>query len=214
MRRMGDKETYEKNRVEMYLRLIRHGQTASNEAHRYIGTTDEGLSETGILRLRNVLGWEPDLLFAGPMRRCLETATVLYEGREPIIIPEWTEIDFGDFEGHTYEALAGNADYQAWIASDARMAFPHGESREQFIARSMQGYARMLHYVREWKHQRMAEEAAQETDAAGMPGSRLQVAAVVHGGTIMAVCSSLFGGAYFDYQIACGGVWECPVVLV
>ncbi len=42
------------------------------------------------------------------MKRCLETAQILYPGQTPIIIPEWTEMDFGAFEGHNYQELSKN----------------------------------------------------------------------------------------------------------
>lgn len=217
-------------RIEMSLCLIRHGQTASNEAHRYIGRTDEGLSEGGRLQLRELLdrisqgvrsedekenenGLTADLLFAGPMKRCRETADILYADMEPIIIPEWTEIDFGDFEGHTYEELKSNADYQAWLVSGGKLPFPNGESREHFIARSMRGYERMMEHVGEWKERNM-QKIRQRQDAGQSSPQKLRVAAVVHGGTVMAICSSLLGGDYFDYQIVCGGMYQCPFVLL
>ncbi len=42
---------------------------------------------------------EADLVFVSPMRRCLETAEVLYPGQEPVVIEEFRECDFGLFEG-------------------------------------------------------------------------------------------------------------------
>ena len=49
------------------------------------------------------------------MQRCLETAGILYPGKTPIVIPEWREIDFGDFEGKNAGELQGDPRYQAWI---------------------------------------------------------------------------------------------------
>ncbi|MBR1853427.1 MAG: histidine phosphatase family protein [Lachnospiraceae bacterium] len=188
--------------MELKIRLIRHGLTASNEAHKYLGLMEETLSRRGremlIEKARKAKRAETDLLFVSPMGRCKETAEILFPGREGICIPEWTEIDFGDFEGKNFEELKDVATYQAWLASGGRLPFPGGESRETFIARSMQGYERMLAYVRSYS----------EDD------HKLSVTAVVNGGTIMAVCSSLFGGDYFDYQIGCGGEYLCPSVTI
>ena len=99
---------------------------------------------------------------------------------EIIEIPEWTEIDFGDFEGKNYQELNGNADYQRWIDSGGSIAFPNGESREAFIERSMQGLENMIEYARE---------------------KICQIYAVLHGGNIMAIMYTLLGGQYFDYQV-------------
>ena len=42
----------------------------------------------------------------------------------------------------------------------------------------------------------------------------LGIAAVVHGGTIMAVCSSFTDGEYFDFQIGNGEGYCCKVTVV
>ena len=92
------------DQIEIHLTLIRHGATLSNKEGRYLGKTDEALSPEGICGLEKSVADRSystaDVLFSGPMKRCLETAQILYPGQTPIIIPEWTEMDFGAFEGH------------------------------------------------------------------------------------------------------------------
>lgn len=205
--------------MRLKIRFLRHGLTVSNEAHKYLGRMDEGLSERGRMllgekyELEKASGTETELLFVSPMRRCRETAELLFPGRKGICIPEWTEIDFGDFEGRNFEELKDVPAYQAWLESGGRLSFPQGERREDFIARSMRGYESMLAYVRAYQ----AQGRGQTDPMAGCdPAKRetISVAAVVNGGTVMAVCSSLFGGDYFDYQIGCGGEYLCPSVLI
>lgn len=128
---------------------------------------------------------------ASPMRRCLETAQILFPGSDPLIIPEFREIDFGSFEGRTAKDLAGDAAYQSWIDSGGRLPFPGGESREAYIHRVCKGFERLCETL---FHNSVAEAAL-----------------VVHGGTIMAVLSSYFGGDYFDYQCPNGGGYTCTV---
>ena len=41
----------------------------------------------------------------------------------------------------------------------------------------------------------------------------LTIGLVVHGGTIMALCSAFGGGEYFDYQVANGAGYSCNVNL-
>lgn len=195
--------------------FIRHGQTLSNEQHRYLGIRDEALSEAGRIGLQElklrVEKRQSDrdiLLFSGPMGRCVETARILFPDRQPILIPEWTEINFGVFEGKNYEELKEDRAYQEWLDSGGTLPFPGGESREAFIFRSMKGYERMRRYLPDGC-EGMSREA--EKTAAQTVKKPLQVIAVVHGGTIMAVCSSLFGGDYFDYQIPCGGEYSCII---
>lgn len=191
------------NQIRVELTLIRHGMTASNEARRYLGRTDEGLSAEGRERLR--ADCRPgEFLFSGPMRRCRETAELLFGGREYVLIPEWTEIDFGDFEGKSFEELRGNPAYQAWLESGGSLPFPGGESREAFTERTMKGYERMLAML-PWEELKGKDAVCERT---------VRVTAVVHGGTVMALGSTLFGGDYFDYQIPCGGEYKCPIIII
>lgn len=185
------------NQTEIRLTLIRHGATLSNKEGRYLGKTDEALSPEGIGILEKAVTGAnypaAGLLFSGPMKRCLETAQILYPGQAPILIPEWTEMDFGAFEGHNYKELSGDPDYQRWIDSGGTLSFPEGESREEFIRRSVAGYENMLRHMK----------SIRERSAVSGQGER-SVSAVVHGGTIMALLSHFLGGEYFDYQVKCG----------
>ena len=188
------------NQIEIHLTLIRHGATFSNKEGRYLGKTDEALSQEGICGLEKSVADRlyptADVLFSGPMKRCLETAQILYQGQTPIIIPEWTEMDFGVFEGHNYQELSKDPNYQRWIDSGGTLPFPEGESREEFIRRSVAGYEKMVYHMKRlWE--RSDEMVAHNS---GMQS----VSAVVHGGTIMALLSHFLGGEYFDYQAKCG----------
>jgi len=171
--------------------------TRANLEHRYLGVTDEALSEEGkeCLQKKKEDGKYPfpKRLFVSPMLRCRQTAEILFPGYGFQCIPEWAEMDFGLFEGKNYQELSAYAAYQAWIDSGGTLAFPQGESREEFVGRVMRGFDRMLSFLER-----------EETDFSGK-----EIAAVVHGGTIMALCSSLFGGEYFDYQVKCGEGYYC-----
>lgn len=176
---------------KIVLNMIRHGNTPSNIEHRYLGTTDEGLADEGKKALQGVRVPEADMIYCGPMRRCLETRSILYGEAEYRIVEELTEIDFGDFEGKNYKELSENPDYQAWIDSGGTIAFPNGESREDFIARSIKGYQEVI------------------DDAVCCGFSNISV--VLHGGNIMAIISSMYGGEYFDYQVKPGRGYSCTV---
>lgn len=191
------------NRTENQIKLIlmRHGETAANKEHRYLGRTDETLSIEG---KENLLQYEKqgkypkaDMVFISPMKRCKETAQLLYATVTTREIPEWTEMDFGDFEGKNYTELQHDERYQAWIDSNGTMPFPNGESREMFIRRCMQGMDKFIQSL----YEEMADRKIEN------------VAAVVHGGTIMALLSSICGGEYFDYQVKNGEGFVCSLTL-
>ena len=168
--------------------LIRHGQTQGNQEHRYIGCrTDESLCAEGVAALQGKAYPSATMVFASPMKRCLETAALLYPGIPVEVVEDFRECDFGDFENKNYTGLNGNADYQAWIDSGGELPFPHGESRAQFAARCVAAF----------------ESIREQAD---------DCAIVAHGGTIMAIMErfAMPHGTYFDYQLGngCGFVLE------
>ena len=161
--------------------LIRHGKTEGNKLARYIGTTDEPLCQEGIEFLKKMDYPKVQEIYVSPLRRCVQTAEILFPEKPVHIIEELAECDFGEFENKNYKELDGNPNYQAWIDSDGRLPFPEGEDRECFIKRTMEGF------------RQMTEQAWRENCG--------QIAAVVHGGSIMAILSCLMQDDYFAYQV-------------
>lgn len=207
-----------RNRSENQIKLvlIRHGATASNAEHRYLGRTDEALSEAGIRQLKEANGAkrfpQVQVLFVSPLKRCLESAAILYPEREPVVIQDWQEMDFGAFEGKNYIELQGDARYQAWIDSDGTLPFPEGESREAFVSRCCEGLHEVLNcLVNLWggTHQGGMSRDGIVHEISSSSGEVPTIGAIVHGGTIMALLSSYGGGAYFDYQVPNGGGYQC-----
>ena len=82
----------------------------------------------------------PDVVFQSPLRRCQESADILFPGIPQLIIPEFRETDFGDFEYHTYEELKDDTAYRAWIASGGQTGCPGGESTDQVKTRIQAGW--------------------------------------------------------------------------
>lgn len=126
--------------------LLRHSFTKGNLKKRYVGTTDEPLCPEGIRFLREHFYPEAEHVFVSPMRRCVETARLLYPHMSFHIIEELAECDFGDFENKNYQELSDNPDYQRWIDSGGTLPFPHGESRDAFKWRSLRGFQRVVYF--------------------------------------------------------------------
>lgn len=183
---------------QITLVLMRHGATKANMEHRYLGTTDEALSQEGEMQLLEYkkMCFFPkiDFLFSSPMKRCVQTAEILYPESKPVQIEEWKEMDFGVFEGKNYLELQGDKRYQEWIDSNGTLPFPEGESREEFIIRCDKGFWRMLEKLKQIK------EEGHKT-----------VGMIVHGGTIMALLSKYGKGDYFDYQVPNGKGFVCTM---
>ena len=180
--------------------LIRHGKTAGNLQGRYIGSrTDEPLCDEGREGLAGKQLPEVERLYVSPMKRCVETAEILWPGfdrKKMQKVMDLRECDFGDFENKNYKELSGNGDYQAWIDSNGTLPFPNGESMDAFKSRCLEAFARIVEEV---------SGAEQEWIASGKTGI-FRAGIVVHGGTIMAILEQ-YGypkAAYFDYQVKNG----------
>lgn len=200
--------------------LVRHSRTFGNTLGRYIGSrTDEPLCQEGIDLILGRQYPEVQAVYASPMRRCVETAKLMWPEFSGHILlkPELRECDFGDFENKNYKELNGNPDYQAWIDSGGTMPFPGGESMVQFRERCQRAFALLVEEVQELERQALA---GRERDT-GVPET-FRAAVVVHGGTIMAILEK-YGFPkknYFDYQVknGCGylltpvegkNLWNC-----
>lgn len=164
--------------------LIRHGQTEGNLEKRYIGCrTDEPLCSEGKLTLMNGRYPKVDYVFVSPMRRCLETAQIIYPNVPREIVADFRECDFGEFENKSYPELRYRQDYCEWLASGGALPFPGGESRSDFISRSVRAFQKCI--------------------VGKMKGS---YAFIVHGGTIMAIMEALTRPekSYYDFQVENG----------
>lgn len=155
----------------MELYLIRHWKTKGNLEKRYIGTTDEPIlsgSERDLWekRLHRILT-DVRCVAVSPMKRCRESAELLFPGKKQEVCDAFRECDFGQFENRNYEELKNRPEYQRWIDSGGMEAFPGGESRERFAGRCVEGFVQKVTELQERKIERAAF--------------------VVHGGTIMAI---------------------------
>ena len=173
--------------------LIRHGQTPGNKLSRYIGTTDEPLSEEGRAFLEKLDYPMPDTLCVSPLLRCVETAGILFPEKEMHIIEELSECDFGEFENKNYKELSGNENYQKWIDSNGTLPFPGGESRENFKRRSLKGFQKAV-----------AQCIREEVNTAAL---------VIHGGTIMNIMEE-YGDrqrTFYEWHVKNGGGYQVTV---
>ncbi len=142
------------------LYLIRHGLTQANLDGRYIGTTDLDLCEEGAVSLLSLQKeYEyPGVgrVYSSPLKRCLETARLLYPEITPIAVEELREYHFGEFENKTAEELLDNASYREWL-ENAQDVVPEGaEEMGQFRERVVQGFDRV---IRDMMRARVTEAA-------------------------------------------------------
>lgn len=178
--------------------FIRHGMTKGNEEKRYVGRTDEPLSRRGreqILQKKTDGVYPPaGAVWSSPMRRCLQTAELIYPGRPVRTDRGLRECDFGLFEYRNYVEMAEDPRYQAWVDSNGTLPFPGGEDGEEFRRRSCRTF---LH---------IAENFREDGDEAA--------AFIVHGGTIMSVLAEFEkpSRGFYGRQIRNGCGLECEFI--
>ena len=98
--------------------LIRHSITKGNLEKRYIGAkTDEPLCKAGYELLKEKHYPKVEKVIASPMKRCIETAQLLFPDTQIQIEESLRECDFGEFENKNYQELSQSKAYQAWIDS-------------------------------------------------------------------------------------------------
>ena len=153
----------------MTVYLIRHGKIPGNIGKRFIGSTDEPLCEEGIAELKTIAYPGCDRVVSSPMLRCIQTAGIIYPGKEPKVYDELRECDFGIFEGKCHAELDGDPEYMKWIADNGMTAPPEGEDVDAFRERCVRGFLRAVH----------------ENEDCGT------LAVIAHGGTIMSIMERL-----------------------
>ncbi|MFI3167727.1 MAG: histidine phosphatase family protein [Bacillota bacterium] len=171
----------------MIIYLFRHGETAGNKLRKYIGKTDECVSQCGIEELKSKGKTAVDMLFVSPRKRCLQTAEILIAcDSEKVVEEKLAECDFGDFENKSYIDLENDKNYIKWVENNCRGEIPNGESMESFSQRTTDGFYACL--------------------AKACKAKAKEIAIVCHGGSIMAIMTNLFGGDFYSHMVKNG---EC-----
>lgn len=121
--------------------LIRHGQTIANKNGIYIGSrTDYPLSDFGTAELLNKTEEfeypRVEKVYSSPLKRCTETADILFPEKELCIVDNLRELDLGDFEGKSVDELINRQDYKDWLKGGISRRPPSGESIEELSART------------------------------------------------------------------------------
>lgn len=219
----------EPENMVFHIFLIRHGATPGNLEGRYIGRTDESLSETGrdeILRRQ----YPPvDIVFTSPMRRCLETASLIYSPKTGSISfdAEWCCSEQGDLTESGAARIS--LDLTRQVDSDARRMV---RVIEEFRETDFGAFEGKNHQELDGNEDYQAwidslgelpfpgGESRMDVNARVIRGFRIMmkdvesyirnagkdisIAIISHGGTLMTMLQALFGGNYYDYLMKNG----------
>lgn len=173
----------------MKIVLLRHGATSGNLNKKYIGRTDEPLCSEGVLQAKSA-GMLPDVkcVFVSPMLRARQTASLCFPNAEQIIVDDFREMDFGDFEGRSADEMLDDASYISWVAGYCSGRCPNGENMQEYQSRTLNAFDNLV------------KNAATREDES--------MYIVAHSGTIMATMNHFvtFQNQYFDWRVpnCCG----------
>ncbi len=128
----------------MKIYLVRHGLTNTNKEKRYVGWGDAQLSSQGYLQAERLglrFASEPVAgLYCSDLSRTLETAAPMarIHGLEPVKSRLLREINFGEWEGLTYQEMSPEQRDALWQWYDAPFLFapPGGETLAQVLDRA------------------------------------------------------------------------------
>lgn len=165
----------------MKIVIMRHGKTEGNKLRKYIGRTDDPLSEEGFEEVRRA-GVCPgqDRVYVSPLSRARQTAKLCFPGATRIVCKDFQEIDFGAFDGKSHNENMFDSRYRDWLSSLCESGCPEGESRQEFIGRTKAEFLR-----------RVCDEAIRGSD---------RMIVVAHGGTIMALMTALSASTVRTYH--------------
>lgn len=121
------------------LSVIRHGSTKANEEGIYIGRTDYSLSDKGTAELFSKIDRYDypyvEKVYSSPLKRCTETASILFPDIPVMIIDDLTEMYLGEFENQSLDDIVNRKDYKEWLKGGKNSAAPGGESSQEVMAR-------------------------------------------------------------------------------
>jgi alpha-ribazole phosphatase len=125
------------------LLFVRHARIAPRYAGRYVGRTDVPLEPHGLKQAEQLVALlrsrKPERCYCSPLVRARQTADVICDsiGLPVEVDEDLREIDFGRWEGRTFEEIAAldSAAVGRWAALSDDFAFPGGESVGGFFTR-------------------------------------------------------------------------------
>ncbi len=124
--------------------LFRHGVTEENKRKAYLGWNDSPLCAES-KELSTTKRYER--YFSSDLQRCIRTSDILFPKTKLVLLEELREMNFGKWEGKTYDDLRENRRYRQWLSDPVDNCPPAGESFHQFSKRVQVGWDRITHDV-------------------------------------------------------------------
>jgi len=131
--------------------LVRHSITEWNQQKRYLGHTNQSVVKEELHTLdwlKNVLQKTRfDHVYTSDLLRCQETFDYLDLPTKMSVDHRLREMNFGDWEGKTYNELKDVKVYQNWLNNLEGTSVPNGESFSIFKARIDSFFYDFFHHL-------------------------------------------------------------------
>ena len=180
----------------MKILLVRHGETDWNVAQRIQGSTDTPLNETGIMQARKLAEElakrETPIIgvYTSRLERAAKTAECVAEkiGKECIVLPGLEEINFGLWEGITWEQVEEQfpEEFQTWRQNRRYEHPPKGESYQELVERVV---AALQKLIKELKSGKSADGESAEIRTLENDFAEGDIVVVTHSADIMSLMS-------------------------
>lgn len=174
----------------MCIIFFRHAPTKGNLLKRYIGRTDEPLSEAGVRLASQVKQFNMvKQVHTSGLQRTRQTASIIFPNASILQVPGLNEMNFGIFERKSYLDMEHDDAYRAWVNAGCEPRCPGGEDIEGFTKRCVSAFSEIIR-------------------KALIKNSEGDLFFVLHDGTLKALLSTLAlpKKSYFEWNTPfCGG---------
>lgn len=174
----------------LVITLFRHGMTEANRKKAYLGWSDSPL-----VSAQSIVPIVPpcDIIVTSDLGRCIETSKKLFPNEPLVLMREWREMNFGEWEGCTYEQLKNHQSYRKWLDHWQTLSPPNGESYSEFSQRLNRAWDSLV--------------------AEALEKSISTMAIVTHGGVIRHILHTKVKNkkAFWDWEIPYNGGYQIDV---
>lgn len=186
--------------------LTRHGLTDRSEPEQHLGQRiDISISTAGRRQAealaRRLAPVRFDRVITSPLFRARETAAILAGGARTEADPRLREMDYGAWEGRTYQEIdeRDSAFRREWELAPDRLACPGGESGNDVAARTRSFLADLLGEHGAWHARASFRAATSRSGTGGEPGER-PILVVAHSSTNRILLCVALGTDVRDYR--------------
>lgn len=158
------------------INLIRCARTYNTQCNKkYVGQLDMPAAKEGLEEIENLKNNKhyPKVMavYSSPLKRCIQTAKILYPNNQLIIFDNFKDMNLGDFAGKSFDELKNNDIFISWLNNSNTANIPNGETTQEFVMRIIDAFDNLLKIMMQEKLN--------------------NIALITHGGVIMSLLAAL-----------------------